>query len=157
MIDKEGHTVHLEVYGIDKITADIPTIDQNAVQQLFKDVPNAGIDRPVVEVDVLIGFNYANFHPQREQSVEHLLLLKNRFGRCIGGTHPKVKEDTKHHELNNIQFLREVSPSVEDFYKIENLGIAMWRMQMRKMSAWQQKLHPKRRKGTCPYRKKPKL
>ena len=123
MIDKEGHTVHLEVYGIDKITADIPTIDQNAVQQLFKDVPNAGIDRPVGEVDVLIGFNYANFHPQREQSVEHLLLLKNRFGRCIGGTHPKVKEGTKHHELNNIQFLREVSPSVEDFYKIENLGI----------------------------------
>ncbi|XP_066029071.1 uncharacterized protein [Pocillopora verrucosa] len=86
-------------------------------------VPNAGIDRPVGEVDALIGFNYANFHPQREQSVEHLLLLKNRFGRCIGGTHPKVKEDTKHHELNNIQFLREVSPSVEDFYKIENLGI----------------------------------
>lgn len=123
LIDKEGHTVHLEVYGIDKITADIPTIDQNAVQQLFKDVPNAGIDRPVGEVDVLIGFNYANFHPQREQSVEHLLLLKNRFGRCMGGTHPKVKEDTKHHELNNIQFLREVSPSVEDFYKIENLGI----------------------------------
>ena len=121
--DKEGHTVHLEVYGIDKITADIPTIDQNAVQQLFKDVPNAGIDRPVGEVDVLIRFNYANFHPQREQSVEHLLLLKNRFRRCIGGTHPKVKEDTKHHELNNIQFLREVSPSVEDFYKIENLGI----------------------------------
>lgn len=27
LIDKEGHTVHLEVYGIDKITADIPTID----------------------------------------------------------------------------------------------------------------------------------
>ena len=63
LIDKEGHTVHLEVYGIDKITADIPTIDQNAVQQLFKDVPNAGIDRPVGEVDVLNGFNYANFHP----------------------------------------------------------------------------------------------
>ena len=105
LIDKEGHTVHLEVYGIDKITADIPTIEQNAVRQLFKDVPNADIDRPVGEVDVLIGFNYANFHPQREQSVEHLLLLKNRFGRCIGDTHPKVKEDTKHHELNNIQFL----------------------------------------------------
>ena len=34
-----------------------------------------------------------------------------------------MKEDTKHHELNNIQFLREISPSVEDFYKIENLGI----------------------------------
>ena len=34
-----------------------------------------------------------------------------------------MKEDTKHHKLNNIQFLREVSPSVEDFYKIENLGI----------------------------------
>lgn len=68
LIDKEGHTVHFEVYGIDKITADIPTIDQNAVQQLFKDVPNADIDRPVGEVDVLIGFNYANFHPKESKA-----------------------------------------------------------------------------------------
>ena len=30
----------------------------------------------------------------RQQSVGHLLLLKNRFGKCIGGSHPNLQEGT---------------------------------------------------------------
>ena len=72
---------------------------------------------------MLIGFEYAGFHPQREQSSGHLLLLKHRFGRCMGGTHPQIKLANERYELSNVQVLHISPPSLEDFYNIENLGI----------------------------------
>ena len=93
------------------------------MHRLFKDVTKQEIARPTGEIDVLIGFEYAGFHPQKEQFSGHLLLLKNQFGRCIGGTHPQIKEINERHKLNSVQVLHTTSPSVEDFYNIENLGI----------------------------------
>ena len=49
--------------------------------------------RPTGTVNVRVGYEYAGFHPQKEQSSGHLLLLSNRFGRCIGGTHPLYKDE----------------------------------------------------------------
>ena len=31
--------------------------------------------------------------------------MKNRFGKCIGGTHPQIKETNERHELNSVQVL----------------------------------------------------
>ena len=123
LIDKKGQELQIDVYGIDKITSDIPALNLNGVYELFKDVPKKEIERPTGEVDVLIGYEYAGFHPQKEQSSGHLLLLKNRFSRCIGGTHQQIKTTKDRYELNDVQVLHISSPSVEDFYNIENLGI----------------------------------
>ena len=123
LIDKKGQELQIDVYGVDKITSDIPAVNLKGVYELFKDVPQKEIERPTGEVDVLIGFEYAGFHPQREQSSGHLLLLKNRFGRCMGGTHPQIKLANERYELSNVQVLHISPPSVEDFYNIENLGI----------------------------------
>jgi len=122
LIDKKGQELQIDVYGIDKITSDLQTINLDGVHCPFRNVTKEEIARPTGEVDVLIGFEYAGFHPQKEQSSKHLLLLKNRFGRCIGGTHPQIKETNKRHKLNSMQVLHSNS-SVEDFYNIENLGI----------------------------------
>lgn len=92
MIDKKGQELQIDVYGIDKITSDIQTINFNGVHRLFRNVTKEEITRPTGEVDALIGFEYAGFHPQKKQSSEHLLLLKNRFGRCIGRTHSEIKD-----------------------------------------------------------------
>ena len=70
----------------------------------------------------LIGYEYAAYHPQNEQISGHILLLKNRSGRCIGGTHPFVKETIKNHMLNHIN-VNTAIVRVKDFYNIENLGI----------------------------------
>jgi len=71
---------------------------------------------------VLIGYSYTGLHPEPEQKSEHLLLLKNQFGRCIGGSHPKLAESDA--KINHL-CVHTVSPiSIEDFYKIENLGVA---------------------------------
>ena len=79
LIDKKGQIVEFDVDGIEKITSDIQSINIDGIVQLFKNVSKEAID-------VLIGYEYAGFHPEREQNSEHLLLLKNRFRRCIGGT-----------------------------------------------------------------------
>lgn len=78
------------------------------------------IMRPAGPVDVLIGYEYAAYHPQRTQNVGHLLLLQNRFGLCIGGTHPSIKDEIKKHDLSYSRVQHVIK--VEDFYKIENLG-----------------------------------
>jgi len=95
----------------------------NGIHKLFKDVQEEEIRRPTGEIDVLIGFEYAKWYLQREQCADHLLVLKNHFRKCIGGTHPKLKERTETHKLNSLQALYVTPPTVEDFYKIENLGI----------------------------------
>ena len=123
LIDKKGQELQIDVHGIDKITSDIQAINLDGIHRLFRNVTKEEITRPTGEVDVLIGFEYAGFHPQTEQSSEHLLLLKNRFGKCIGGTHPQIKETNERHELNSVQVLHSTSSTVEDFYNIENLGI----------------------------------
>ncbi|XP_068696785.1 uncharacterized protein [Montipora foliosa] len=123
LIDKKGQIVEFDVYGIDKITSDIQSINIDGIVQLFKNVSKEEIVRPTGAIDVLIGYEYAGFHPEREQNSEHLLLLKNRFGRCIGGTHPLIKETSVKPNLSDVKVLHVMKANVEDFYNIENLGI----------------------------------
>ena len=42
---------------------------------------------------MLIGFEYAGYHPVQRQSVDHLVLLENRFGKCIGRK-PAASDET---------------------------------------------------------------
>ena len=79
LIDKKGQELQIDVYGIDKITSNIQAVNLDGVHRLFKDVTKEEIARPTGEVDVLIGFEYAGFHPQKEQFLGHLLLLKNQM------------------------------------------------------------------------------
>ena len=98
------------------------SVNVNGIVQLFKNISEEDISRPSGTIDVLIGYEYAAYHPQNEQTPGQLLLLKNRFGRCIGGTHPFIKETTRSHMLDYIS-VNTAIVRVEDFYNIENLGI----------------------------------
>ncbi|XP_068712869.1 uncharacterized protein [Montipora foliosa] len=123
LIDKKGQIVEFDIYGIDKITSDIQSINIDGIVQLFKNVSKEEIVRPTGAINVLIGCEYAGFHLEREQNSEHLLLLKNHFGRCIGGTHPLIKETSVKPNLSDVKVLHVMKANVEDFYNIENLGI----------------------------------
>ena len=39
-------------------------------------------------------FEYASYHPVRQQSIGHLLLLKNHFGKYISSSHSNRQEGT---------------------------------------------------------------
>ena len=124
LIDLKGDQVILEVYGIDKITNDIQGIDSTFIASMFNNVLQKDINRPEGKVDVLIGYQYAAYHPQKEQNNGHLLLLENRFGKCVGGSLPMIKETTQ--RLNKIVDAKihlVDTISINDFYQIENLGI----------------------------------
>ena len=123
LFDKEGREVKFAVYGIDKITSDLQRIDINGITKLFKHVPKEDLIRPSGTVDVLIGYEYAGYHPTREQNIGHLVLLKNRFGRCTGGTHPSIQGLDNKHCFKNVQAHSVRVVKIEDFYNIENLGI----------------------------------
>ena len=120
LVDAQGQTVHIEAYGIDQITSDIESVSTENLVQMFKGVSKDDIVRSAGPVDVLIGYEYAAYHPQRTQNDGHLLLLQNRFGLCIGGTHPSIKDEIKKHGLSYARVQHVIK--VEDFYKIENLS-----------------------------------
>ena len=115
--------MEFEVYGIDKITSDIERINMDGVTHLFNNVAQDELQRPTGPVDVLIGYEYAAYHPVREQCVEHLLLLKNRFGRCVGGTHPLIENSNTRHGLHYATMNHSFKVKIDDFYNIENLGV----------------------------------
>ena len=122
LFDKQGQEVQVDVYGIDKITSEIQSVDIDGIIPLFNNISKEDILRPSGTVDVLIGYEYASYHPQNEQSSGHLVLLRNRFGRCIGGTHPTLREQSTSHQLHQIKVNTAIA-RIEDFYNIENLGI----------------------------------
>ena len=57
------------------------TVDISRVSHLFRRVNVEEVQGPQGEMEVLIGFNYAKFHPRRMQTWNDLLLMENRFGK----------------------------------------------------------------------------
>ena len=78
---------------------------------LSKDVALEEIKKPTRVVDVLIRYEYAGYHPEKEQKSDHLLLQRNRFGRCLVA----LTHELKRQALSRVK--------VENFYKIDNLGV----------------------------------
>ena len=93
LVDLEGRIFVLHAYSINNISSNINSLDFDQIKKFFPGVEN--LNRPEGEVDLLIGYNYAAWHPVPEKSYKHLLLLSNSFGKCVGGSHPYVCEKTE--------------------------------------------------------------
>ena len=123
LIDRSNRIVTASVLGTEQISTDMVPIAVEGVVKLFKDTNVQDLsDRPETgEIDCLIGYEYAALHPVRKQAVGHLLLLENRFGTVIGGTHAKLVENNR--KLIHHGTVHHASVRVEDFYKLEQLGV----------------------------------
>ena len=120
--NKNGGYAKFVVYGIDKISIPVKAIDISPIKKLFDDDALSEINRPCGEIHVLIGFEYAGYHPLRITCKKHLLLMKNQFGTCLGGYHPNLfEEDVKVIKHAYIHYARGID--IEDFYDTEGLGI----------------------------------
>ena len=119
---KDGKFVDFILYGIDKISTPLRNVNLDHVVNLFPNAKNNEFQRPVGEIDILIGFEYAGFHPTRKESNGHLLLLENKFGNCLGGSHPLLSEKTmkviQHAIVNHVKMTE-----IEEFFDIERLGV----------------------------------
>lgn len=56
LIDKQDQEVQFDVYGIDKITSDIQSVNMNGIVQLFKNISEEDISRASGTIDVLISY-----------------------------------------------------------------------------------------------------
>ena len=122
MVDKSGNSIEFQVYGIDKISSCVNTMDVAGVIHLFHAVSKTEVDRPAGDIDILIGYKYAGFHPVRMPSSDHLLLLGNQFGRCLGGSHQKLNEKAK--MLIQHATVHLTTPvNIESLFDTEALGV----------------------------------
>ena len=124
LLDKSGLAIKITVLGIERISSDIKAVNIDGVTRLFKNPKAQDVDRPKEgEVDCLIGYEYAAFHSNRIQAIGHLLLLHDRFGTIIGGTHPKLEEKTRKIVQHVVVHHANVDVQTEDFCSIERLGV----------------------------------
>ena len=120
--DKSGSLIKMEVFGIDKISTEIHKIDISHLIKEFKSPQASQLSRPLEgSIDLLIGYQYAAYHPVPVESVDHLLLMENRFGVILAGSHPDCAEMTRQ-IVKHATVLHTVN--AEDFYNIESLGVS---------------------------------
>ena len=120
--DASGGIEYFKVYGIPKISSSIEAIETDMFAITFGVHPEE-IRRPEGEVDVLIGLEYAGFHPDKEKIVDHLVLFRNRFGACLGGTHRRLTERTEK-VIHDVEVAHIKAAKIDDFYENESLGIS---------------------------------
>jgi len=75
---------------------------------LFSIVPEEEITRPTGDIDMPIGFELRWI-----SSVNHLLLLKNRFGKSTGGSRKEIISKNEHSTA--IAMHATVKISIDDF------------------------------------------
>ena len=116
LTDKSGKRIRVQVYGIDKISTNIRSVKLNGILALFSGVKEKDIQRPRGEIDVLMGLEYAGYHPVRQQANGHLLLLENQFGICIGGSHPTLRVSARKiiQRVNVVKYVTEEAVDVTD-------------------------------------------
>ena len=124
--DEDDNRVEVKAIGIEKISSSISKINKKEAARIFQ-IEESKINRPVGgEVDMLIGLQYAAFHPMPVQTDGHLVLYRNRFGNTIGGNHPEICEDTKIDESCShvrLAVAMHVTQAIDTFFEVESLGV----------------------------------
>ena len=119
--DNQGNMHHFKAFGISRISTAIESNDITEVSKLFS-VTAKDIERPTGEIDMLIGFEYAGFHPVKKEAIDHLLLMENQFGLCLGGSHHLLREKTKL-TVQDVE-VSHVAVNIEKFFENESLGVS---------------------------------
>ena len=73
-------------------------------------------------MDVLVGMNYAAYHPQKIEASEQLVLYGNKFGVCLGGSHPCLRNSAQI-LVSNVRVNHVIGYSVSNYFDIESLGV----------------------------------
>jgi hypothetical protein len=119
IVDSKGEIEMFRAYGIPQISSEIEAIQIKELVEELGISPD-GLERPTGEIEMLIGYEYAGFHPEKVDSKGHLLLLQNKFGKCLGGAHQMVKEKTRV-IVQNVQISY---ASIAEFFSNESLGVS---------------------------------
>ena len=81
---------------------------------------------PLKDQLVKLMFSPVRFHQVFEQSCIHLLVLRNRFGKCIDGSHSLLKENTQE-IIQHAAVLHVNKVRMNNFYE-SGIQSKMWRL-----------------------------
>ena len=134
LLDRSGKVKTVWGYGVSSIM-EYSRLNFIHLQYLFPHVPSDAFKELCLgEIDILIGLNYNELHPDCElakrDKVGGLVALKSLFG-CgwiIGGHHPDIRND---HEISPVAALVRIAklqvipePSLTpEFWECENMGV----------------------------------
>ena len=111
---------YIDVYGIDRISTKINSTNLRDFTHVFEtNLEDFRISDG--EVEVLIGMNYAAYHPQKVEAYGQLVLYETDFGKCVGGSHPHLKNDTQI-LISNARVNHLNAYSALKYFEIEALG-----------------------------------
>ena len=124
--DLDGVEVEVEAIGLERISTLIRGVNTKKAS-LILGIDEAEINRPVSgEIDMLIGLQYAAYHPAPVSSKGHLILYSNRFGTTIGGSHPEIQEETRIDEsCSKVRgaVTMHATHVIDSFFEVESLGV----------------------------------
>ena len=100
LLDVNGQIEHFEAYGMETITGAVSKIGYSKIQKLFPHLSDKNIRtlQRVDRVDFFIGIKHPSWHPERTEKARgggDFWLYRGRFGKCAGGRHPEIKEETR--------------------------------------------------------------
>ena len=85
ILGKDGIEVSIEAYGIQKVSSAISHVNMESLVKLFTKATSEISRANGEEIDLLVGMQYAAYHPVKIEEHGHLLLMKNLFGSLIAG------------------------------------------------------------------------
>ena len=121
LVDKFNNVINIGAYGIEKISDDLQEVDASLVIQGFKGSQVKDIQRHKGQIDLLIVFTYALLHPAMEKISGNLIIMGNRFGRCLAGSHRGSRVDDKT-IIHNV-YVQHITISEDSFLEPEAMGI----------------------------------
>ena len=87
----------MSAIGIDRISSPVCRVYKKKIAGIF-DIDETEFNSPDEgEIDMLIGLQYAVFHPVPVSTSGHLILYRNCFGTVLGGCHSDIHEDIQIH------------------------------------------------------------
>ena len=98
--DVGGKLVPFKAYGIECITSQVSEVGYDKLRRFFPQVSDNLIHQlqRKSQVDVLIGLPHPSMHPERTVRAKgggDFWIYEGRFGSCVGGRHPQLREDTR--------------------------------------------------------------
>jgi hypothetical protein len=138
LIDQEGKTWVITLFGMEAITGDQPEVDMNQACKIFNLREGTIKQRPKGKIDVLIGTDWCKILPNKVDERDNLQLMRNQFGYCVRGSHPDLKVISSNnnyhvqiHSLNmspinpNDIYVAEAAPltkEIKQYLEIESLN-----------------------------------
>lgn len=119
LMDTNGCIRIICAYGINHITKNISDVNREHVDHILNSDEKEYFRYPGNTIDLLIGYDYATWHPVQVKSLNHLLVLSNIFGLCIAGNH-QLKDASAHEEVINVCIN---AVSLSEFFSIESMGV----------------------------------